>query len=206
MTDMEILDELQTRYPRLAVCRDAIAAAYELLRASLASGGTVLVCGNGGSAADAEHIVGELMKGFRLRRAVEPSVLARLPPDLALRLEGAAPAISLGSMTSFLSAYANDVAWETAYAQEAYALGRAGDVLLAISTSGDSANCVNAVRVAKAKGMRAVALTGASGGALAEVADVCVRVPETETFKVQELHLPVYHCLCAMLESEFFDE
>ena len=206
MNKENIFEELMVRYPQLAGCRDEVVAAFELLRTSLQAGGTILTCGNGGSAADAEHIVGELMKSFRRRRAVDSSVLARLPPDVAVRLEGALPAISLGSMTSFLSAHANDVAWEMAYAQETYALGRTGDVLWAISTSGNSMNCVNAARVAKAKGLRVVALTGASGGVLAEIADVCVRVPETETFKVQELHLPVYHALCAALEAELFVE
>lgn len=199
-----ILDELYSRYPQLGGCRDAIAKALDLLLDCYRNGGQVLVCGNGGSAADAEHIVGELLKKFKRHRDIDAAVAAKLPPELAAKLEGALPAISLVSMSGILTAFANDVAWETAFAQQVYGLGRAGDVLIALSTSGNSANCVNAALVARAKGLKVIALTGAGGGRLGAVADAAVAVPETETYKVQELHLPVYHALCASVEERLF--
>ena len=201
---MNILEELQSRYPQLGGCRDEIAKALDLLLTCYRNGGQVLVCGNGGSAADAEHIVGELLKKFKRHRAIDASVAAKLPPELAAKLEGALPAVSLVSMCGILTAFANDVAWETAFAQQVYGLGRAGDVLIALSTSGNSANCVNAALVARAKGLKVIALTGAGGGRLGAVADAAVAVPETETYKVQELHLPVYHALCASVEAALF--
>ena len=201
---MNILEELPSRYPQLGGCRDEIAKALDLLLTCYRNGGQVLVCGNGGSAADAEHIVGELLKKFMRHRAIDASVAAKLPPELAAKLEGALPAVSLVSMCGILTAFANDVAWETAFAQQVYGLGRAGDVLIALSTSGNSANCVNAALVARAKGLKVIALTGAGGGRLGAVADAAVAVPETETYKVQELHLPVYHALCASVEEALF--
>mgnify|MGYP002521684820 FL=1 len=199
-----IFDELYERYPQLKGCEGEISKAHEILLACCRAGGTVLTCGNGGSAADAEHIVGELMKKFRKRRAIPAELAAKLPPELAVKLEGALPAVSLVSMSGILTAFANDVAWETAFAQQVLGLGRAGDVLIALSTSGNSANCVNAARVARAKGLKVVSLTGAGGGRLGECADAAIAVPETETYKVQELHLPVYHALCAALEDDLF--
>ena len=201
---MELIEELYVRYPQLRSCEGAISRALDLLLACYRGGGKVLTCGNGGSAADAEHIVGELMKKFRRHRAIDPEIAAKLPPELVSKLEGALPAVSLVSMSGILTAFANDVAWETAFAQQVLGLGRAGDVLIALSTSGNSANCVNAALVAKAKGMKVIALTGAAGGRLAELADAAICVPETETYKVQELHLPVYHALCARVEEELF--
>ena len=203
---MEIIDELYARYPQLRGCADEIAAAMEALLACYKDGGKVLTCGNGGSAADAEHIVGELMKKFRRPRAIDAAVAAKLPSELSAKIEGALPAVSLVSMSGILTAFANDVVWETSFAQQVYGLGQRGDVLIALSTSGNSANCVNAALVARAKGMKVVALTGADGGKLAELADAAIRVPEMETYKVQELHLPVYHALCAALEAELFRE
>ena len=203
---MEIIDELYARYPQLRGCEGEIGKAFDLLLACYRNGGKVLTCGNGGSAADAEHIVGELMKKFRRPRAIDAEVAAKLPSELSAKLEGALPAVSLVSMSGILTAFANDVAWETSFAQQVYGLGQRGDVLIALSTSGNSANCVNAALVARAKGMKVVALTGADGGKLAELADAAIKVPETETYKVQELHLPVYHALCAALEAELFRE
>ena len=199
-----MIEELYVRYPQLRSCEGAISHALDLLLSCYRGGGKVLTCGNGGSAADAEHIVGELMKKFRRHRAIDPEIAAKLPPELVSKLEGALPAVSLVSMSGILTAFANDVAWETAFAQQVLGLGRAGDVLIALSTSGNSANCVNAALVAKAKGMSVISLTGATGGRLAELADAAICVPETETYKVQELHLPVYHALCARVEEELF--
>ena len=201
-----MFNELYERRPQLKDCAGSIAAAFDLLLVCYRNGGKVLTCGTGGSAADAEHIVGELMKKFRRPRAIDSAVAAKLPSELSAKLEGALPAVSLVSMSGILTAFANDVAWEATFAQQVYGLGQRGDVLIALSTSGNSANCVNAALVARAKGMKVVALTGADGGKLAELADAAIRVPETETYKVQELHLPVYHALCAALEAELFRE
>ena len=201
---METIDELFVRYPQLKGCEGEIAKAFDLLLACYRNGGKVLTCGNGGSAADAEHIVGELLKKFKKHRNITEDVAEKLPPELAAKLEGALPAVSLVSMSGILTAFANDVAWETAFAQQVYGLGNPGDVLIALSTSGNSANCVNAALVAKAKGMNVVALTGSGGGELGTLADAAIKVPEVETYKIQELHLPVYHALCAQLEEVLF--
>ena len=201
---MEILEELYERYPQLKVCEGEIARACDVLLACYGNGGQVLTCGNGGSAADAEHIVGELLKKFKKHRNVSKDVADKLPPELAAKLEGALPAVSLVSKSGILTAFANDVAWETAFAQQVLGLGRPGDVLIALSTSGNSANCVNAALVAKAKGLKVISLTGAGGGRLAALADAAVKVPEAETYKIQELHLPVYHALCAQVEAALF--
>ena len=201
---MEILDELYVRYPQLKCCESEIAKALDLLLMCYRGGGKVLTCGNGGSAADAEHIVGELLKKFRKHRDIDSGVAAKLPPELVAKLEGALPAVSLVSMSGILTAFANDVAWEAAFAQQVYGLGKPGDVLIALSTSGNSANCVNAALVAKAKGLKVVSMTGEGGGKLAALADAAIRVPESETYKIQELHLPVYHALCAELEKTLF--
>ena len=201
---MNVYDELYVRYPALQPCAPVIARAHELLTAAYRAGGKVLTCGNGGSASDAEHIVGELMKKFRRPRALPPAVAAKLPPDLAARLEGGLPAVSLVSMTSLLTAFANDVAWETAFAQQVLALARPGDVLMVLSTSGNSANCVRAAEVMRAVGGSVIAFTGARHSALAHLADAAIAVPETETYRVQELHLPVYHALCAGVEAALY--
>jgi len=203
-TANQIFDGLYARYPALDVCRGSISGAFELLLATASARGCVFTCGNGGSAADAEHIVGELLKKFKKHRDIDGTVAAKLPPGLATKLEGSIAAVSLVSMSGILTAFANDVAWETAFAQQLYGLGRAGDTLIALSTSGNSANCVNAALVAKAKGLAVVAMTGEGGGRLATVADATIAVPERETYKIQEFHLPVYHALCAALEEELF--
>ena len=201
---MGIFAELYERYPQLKGCEDEIAKAFDLLLTCYKNGGKVLTCGNGGSAADAEHIVGELLKKFRNHRDIDSGIAAKLPPELVAKLEGALPAVSLVSMSGILTAFANDVAWETAFAQQVYGLGNPGDVLIALSTSGSSANCVNAALVAKAKGLKVVSMTGEGGGKLSTLADAAIRVPESETYKIQELHLPVYHALCAELEEALF--
>ena len=175
-----------------------------MLLSAFRASGKVLVCGNGGSAADAEHICGELLKKFKKHRRVPEVVAAKLRPELAERLEGSLPAISLVSMSGILTAFANDVSWETAFAQQVLGLAKPGDVLVALSTSGNSANCVAAAEVMKAVGGKAIAFTGANESRLSQVCDVAIRVPETETYKVQELHLPVYHALCAAIEEELF--
>ena len=197
------MKELFTRYPALSVCEQDIQKALRLIIDTYENGGKVLVCGNGGSAADSEHIVGELMKGFLKKRPVTDE---RIPEDLQKKLQGSLPAISLPSQCAILSAFINDVAPENAYAQLIYGYAKEHDLLIGISTSGNSENVVNAVRVAKALNIRTISLTGARESKLSELSDVTVRVPETETYKVQELHLPVYHYLCAACEEHFFDE
>jgi phosphoheptose isomerase len=198
------LEELFSRIPCLEQCKNAVTNAFDVLLFALRGGGKVLVCGNGGSAADAEHICGELLKKFKKHRDVPADIPAKLRPELAAKLEGALPAVSLVSMSGIITAFANDVAWETAFAQQVLALAKPGDVLIALSTSGNSANCVAAAEVMKAVGGKTIAFTGAKESRLSEVCDVAIRVPETETYKVQELHLPVYHALCMIWEKRFF--
>jgi len=200
----ESLEQLLSRWPCLRPCAPSIMDAFDVLLSLFRAGGKVLVCGNGGSAADAEHICGELLKKFMKRRAIPSEVAARLRPELAAKLEGALPAVSLVSMSGIITAFANDVSWETAFAQQVLGLAKPGDVLIALSTSGNSANCVAAAEVMKAVGGKSIAFTGANESRLSQVCDVAIRVPETETYKVQELHLPVYHALCAAIEEEMF--
>ena len=198
------LSELFARYGVLERCRADVLAAFDALVASFRAGGKVLVCGNGGSAADAEHICGELLKSFKMRRPVPADVAERLPPGLAAKLEGSLPAVSLVSMSGILTAFANDMSWETAFAQQVLGLAREGDVLVALSTSGNSANCVAAAAVMKAKRGVSIAITGEGESRLSAVCDIAIRLPATETYMVQELCLPVYHALCAAVEGELF--
>lgn len=200
-----IFDELTVRYPALSACRPDIEAAAQLMIDSFRVGGKLLTCGNGGSAADAQHIVGELMKSFVLPRQLPESVRSRLDDEyLSANLQGALPAVSLIGESALTTAYANDCAPDLAFAQQVLGLGRPGDVLLGVTTSGNSKNVLYAAKTARAQGMKVVMLTGANGGKASDLADVTVRAPETETFKVQEYHLPVYHALCLAVEEAFF--
>ena len=205
------LDTLTERYPKLALCREDIKKAYELLEEAYKKGRKLLVCGNGGSASDSEHIVGELMKEFKLKRKVysdHARALRAIDPELgqvlADNLQGALPAISLTGHSSLQTAFMNDAIPELVFAQQVNGYGKSGDVFLGISTSGNSKNVLYAAVNAKAKGLKIIGLTGSKENKLMKYADVCIRVPETETYKIQELHLPVYHCLCLMLEEVFF--
>ncbi len=207
----EQLQILIERYPKLSACKEDIKKAYELLETAYQNGKKLLVCGNGGSASDSEHIVGELMKEFKLKRKVygkQAAALKEIDPELgqvlADNLQGALPAISLTAHSSLQTAFMNDVVPELVFAQQVNGYGNAGDVFLGISTSGNSKNVLYAAVNAKAKGLKVIGLTGGRENKLMKYADVCVRVPETETYKIQELHLPVYHCLCLMLEQKFF--
>lgn len=202
---------LTEKYPDLAGCRPDLERAAELLLTCYRAGGKVLVCGNGGSAADSEHIVGELMKGYLRKRRVPAEVRQRLtaafPDDgayLADHLQGALPAISLVSQVALNTALANDIAADMLFAQQVYGYGRPGDVLLAITTSGNSRNVVRAAQVARALGVRVIGLTGATGGALKPLCDAAVCVPHAGAAAVQERHLPIYHALCEILEEAFF--
>jgi len=198
-----MLKELLERYPQLKVCEEQIKSAMELIRDTYKNGGKVLVCGNGGSCSDSEHIVGELMKGFRSMRKVTDE---RIPEELRCGLQGALPAISLPSQTGVLSAFINDVDPDMMYAQLTYGYATDKDLFIGLSTSGNSKNVVNAARVAKAVGAKTMAMTGKKESKLSEICDACIRVPETETYKIQELHLPVYHYLCAQIEFDTFGE
>ncbi len=209
---MKTLEPLIARYPDLAECRESIQMAGDALVKCFREGGKLLVAGNGGSAADAEHIVGELMKGYLLKRPIPIDDRARLAaawPDgwgaLADRLQGALPAISLVSQTALITAFANDVAADMAYAQQVYGYGRPGDVFLGITTSGNSPNILNAVKVARAYGLHTIGLTGHSGGGLAGLCDIMICAPAEGAPAVQERHLPIYHALCGHLEIEFFE-
>ena len=209
-TTGKILDELTARYPALTEQKENVRRAFEVLAEAYRDGKKLLICGNGGSAADCEHIVGELMKSFKKKRAIDEKVKERLltmgedGERLAASLDGTLRAISLASHPALSTAFNNDKDPAVTFAQQLYGYADEGDVLLAISTSGSSRNCVLAAVTAKAKGVKTIALTGKNPGKLSALADAAILVPEAETYKVQELHLPVYHCLCAMLEEEFF--
>lgn len=205
------LDLLVQRYPVLVVCKEDIEKAYRILEECYTHDGKLLIAGNGGSAADSEHIAGELMKRFKTPRPVPADFAEKLQevdsvrgPELAKNLEQGLMAIPLVAHEALSTAYINDVDGLGVFAQQLYGFGRPGDVFLGISTSGNSKNIMSATVVARALGLKVIGLTGAKGGELADVADVAIRVPETETFMIQELHLPVYHCLCLMLEEQFF--
>ena len=211
MTDH--IQELISRYPALSVCEKGLRDSYSLLENSFSAAGKLLIAGNGGSASDSDHIVGELMKAFVKKRRPDRAFLDKLAKGdgecagyLADKLECGLPAISLCAHTALLTASLNDVDGNVVFAQQILALGKSGDVFLGISTSGNSKDIVYAMAVAKAKDMPTIALTGRDGGRIAKMADAAIIVPETETFKIQELHLPVYHALCLALEEHFFPE
>ena len=205
------VDLLIKRYPQLEGIRNEIVKAYLIMEECYEHGGKLLIAGNGGSAADAEHIAGELMKRFKILRPVSKAYAQRLKnvdPErgaaLAKNLECSLMAIPLVAHEALTTAYINDVDGLGVFAQQLFGYGRKGDVFLGISTSGNSKNIMNATVVARASEIKVIGLTGAKGGELSEVADVAVKVPETETYMIQELHLPIYHCWCLMLEDKFF--
>lgn len=205
------IDLLITRYPKLASIRQKIEDAYEVMEECYRNGGKILIAGNGGSAADSEHMAGELMKRFKIPRPVEDDFAERMKAidpvrgvELAKNLERSLMAIPLVAHEALTTAYINDVDGLGVFAQQLYGFGRSGDVFIGISTSGNSKNVMNATVVARALGIKVIGLTGAAGGELAGVSDVAVKAPETETYMIQELHLPIYHCWCLMLEDAFF--
>lgn len=210
---MNRIERLVEKYPELAESIPSIVQAADTLEGAFRSGGKLLVCGNGGSASDSEHIVGELMKGFHRKRPIAPELRAQLIAEyagegvfLADHLQGALPAISLVSHTSLISAVVNDTAGSMIFAQQVMGYGRAGDALLAISSSGNAENVLHALRVARALGLKTLGLTGRSGGKMAALCDIAIRVAQDATPDVQERHLAVYHALCADLEERFFEE
>lgn len=208
----KFIDELIDRYPKLESIKKDIEVAYELIKNMYKDGGKLLVGGNGGSAADSEHIVGELMKGFCKKRKISTDLAEKLEninEDLGLELgkclQGALKAIAITGHTGLTTAFANDVDPNMIFAQQVYGYGDNKDILLCISTSGNSKNLIYAAITAKAKGMKVITLTGKNGGRLKEYSDISIIVPENETFKIQELHLPIYHALCLELEEFFFE-
>lgn len=208
---MKHIDLLVERYPSLESAKDDIVAAYLLMEECYENGGKLLVAGNGGSAADAEHIVGELMKGFKMARKPETDFAEKLVAEnqelgavLAENLQGALPAIALDGHPALSTAYMNDCEPLLCFAQQVNGYGKSGDVFLGISTSGNSKNVLFAATTAHAKGMKVIGLTGAKDSKLKDMSDVCIKAPQTETYMIQELHLPIYHCLCLMLEDRFF--
>ena len=207
------IDLLTKRYPALSECAESIAKAYDVLEECFATGHKLLIAGNGGSNADAEHIVGELMKSFKLPRKCSRELAEKLKAidqvrgeELAEKLQGGLPAIALGGHQSLNTAFVNDVpnSGLLTFAQQVFGYGKEGDVFLGISTSGNSKSIMNAAVVAKAIRLKVIGLTGISGGELASVSNVCIKAPTDETYMIQELHLPIYHCLCLMLEEHFW--
>ncbi len=205
------LNDLVKRYPELDVCQKDIEKAYLLLEEAYDNGRKLLIAGNGGSAADSEHMAGELMKRFKVARPIEDSFAEKLKEidvergsRLAKNLERPLRAVPLTSHIAITTAYMNDADATGVFAQQMLGFADEGDVFLAISTSGNSENIISACVVAKAMGVKIIGLTGEKESLLDRYSDVCIKVPETETYKVQELHLPVYHCLCLMLESNYF--
>lgn len=201
------LEQLTARYTALDAVKDGILASFDILYRCFEGGGKLLCCGNGGSAADSEHIVGELMKSFKKKRPVSEALKNGLRKygqegdALAEKLEGALPAIALTGHTALSTAFGNDKDAYMVFAQQVNGYGKDGDVLLALTTSGNSKNCVYAAITAKCKGMKVISVTGENGGRMKELSDTCIRLPESETYLVQELTLPVYHWLCAELEN-----
>lgn len=211
MNPLKHVDVLIERYAELESQRENIIEAYHILEESYSNGGKLLIAGNGGSAADAEHIVGELMKGFENPRKLKEAEVEKLKhvngelgEVLGAHLQGGLPAIALDGHFALSTAYMNDCEPLLCFAQQVNGYGREGDVFLGISTSGKSKNVLFAAVTARAKGMKVIGLTGETDSKLKEISDVCIQVPQTETYMVQELHLPVYHCLCLMLEERFF--
>lgn len=195
------MNDFYKRYPELECCKNDIEKALQLMIETYKNNGKILVCGNGGSASDSEHIVGELMKGFLLKREVTDE---RHSQEMRENLQGALPAISLNSQIALMTAFNNDLNPDFVFAQQVYGYAKENDLLIGISTSGNSENVLNAVKVANSMGVKSIVLTGKDGGKLKSLATVSVCVPADETYKIQEYHLPVYHYLCAKVEEEFF--
>ncbi len=201
-----IFDELFVRYPVLDVCKNDIENTYNAMVECYDNGGKLLCCGNGGSAADCDHLVGELMKGFLKKRPLSDNEKQCFEnPFVADSLQKGLPAISLCAHSALMTAFSNDEIPSLVFAQQVYAFAQKHDILVAFSTSGNSENVVYAAEAAKAAGIKSIAVTGENQSKLSEICDICIRLPETETYKIQELTLPVYHCLAAMIEEKYFE-
>ncbi len=207
------IEKLCKRHPALVSCKKDIESAIDLIKKSYKKGNKVITCGNGGSAADAEHIVGELMKGSRKKRKVLPDfrkkagkVYPKEADKICDNLQIPLSAVSLTSHISFTTAFNNDMNPEFVFAQQLLGLGKQGDILIALSTSGKAKNVINACKLAKVLGIKTIALTGKNGGELKNICDIVIRVPEEETLLIQEYHLPIYHAICSAIEDEFFEK
>lgn len=197
-------EDLLAQYPSLV--NVPVWEAYEIMHTAAVCDKKILLCGNGGSASDSEHIVGELMKGFKLLRKLDRDEIEKFGEyaDMAEKLQKGIQAVSLNSHTALMTAIGNDNGYDVVFAQQVYVYGQPGDVLIAMTTSGNSANVVNAAATAKVRGMKVIGITGAAESRLSKLCDVCLRLPERETYRIQELTLPVYHALCAMLEEALY--
>lgn len=209
----KVIDNLIERYPSLDICKQDILQSVEMLINCYQNKNKLLICGNGGSASDSQHIAGELMKSFRLKRKIPIEIQEQIEDKFPQssqyyieNLEEPLTAISLVGETSLITAYSNDKAPDLIFAQQVYGLSNAGDILLAISTSGNSKNVLYACEIAQIKGMKIIGLTGQSGGKMNNICDIIIKTPEIETYKIQEYHLPIYHAICLAIEEEFFGE
>lgn len=206
------IDKLIECYPALSVIKENLVIATNMIIETYNNGGQLLVCGNGGSASDSLHIVGELMKSFKLKRSIDDKTKERImemyPEDqdyLIHNLEGSLKAKSLVSETALMTAFSNDKSAELCFAQQVYGYGEPGDTLLAITTSGNSSNVIYAAKIAHVKGVKVISLTGDTGGKIKPLSDCLLNVPQSETYQIQEYHLPIYHALCLAVEKEFYE-
>jgi phosphoheptose isomerase len=199
------------RHPQLVSLEKEVLEAADCLIRCYENGGKVLICGNGGSCSDSDHIVGELMKGFEHKRPLAESLQSQLKKIgdergcyLAEKLQQGLPAISLTAHNALITAIANDTDANLIFAQQVIGYGNAGDVLIAISSSGNSQNLLDAILTAKVKNLSIIGLTGETGGKMGSMCDILINVPEKRTALVQEFHMSVYHALCVMVENHFF--
>ena len=201
---MDAINELILSFENLRMLEDEVRTSANLITESFSNGNKLLLCGNGGSCADCEHIAGEMVKQFAKERPLNPEIVEKLGPELSSELHGGLPALSLPSMIGFHTAFNNDNNPEFAFAQQVVAFGKANDVLWGISTSGNSKNVLHAVKTAKALGLKTIGLTGKNGGKLAQTADITIKAPADNVARIQELHLPIYHAICAFVEDKLF--
>ena len=201
---MDSINELILSFENLRMLEDEIRTSANLITESFSNGNKLLLCGNGGSCADCEHIAGEMVKQFAKERPLNPEIVEKLGPELSSELHGGLPALSLPSMIGFHTAFNNDNNPEFAFAQQVVAFGKANDVLWGISTSGNSKNVLHAVKTAKALGLKTIGLTGKNGGKLSQIADITIKAPADNVARIQELHLPIYHAICAFVEDKLF--
>ena len=201
---MDAINELILSFENLRMLEDEIRTSANLITESFSNGNKLLLCGNGGSCADCEHIAGEMVKQFAKERPLNPEIVEKLGPELSSELHGGLPALSLPSMIGFHTAFNNDNNPEFAFAQQVVAFGKANDVLWGISTSGNSKNVLHAVKTAKALGLKTIGLTGQNGGKLSQIADITIKAPADNVARIQELHLPIYHAICAFVEDKMF--
>ena len=201
---MDAINELVLSFENLRMLEDEVRTSANLITESFSNGNKLLLCGNGGSCADCEHIAGEMVKQFAKERPLNPEIVEKLDPELSSELHGGLPALSLPSMIGFHTAFNNDNNPEFAFAQQVVAFGKANDVLWGISTSGNSKNVLHAVKTAKALGLKTIGLTGKNGGELAQTADITIKAPANNVARIQELHLPIYHAICAFVEDKLF--